>query len=65
MNDVLTELEAVSLPLAATLLPTRDGWLHAVHQNGTEKNPPSLGRIIYKMVLRKRTKGYVKLSQYQ
>jgi len=37
MNDVLTELEAVGLPLVDTLLPTHDGWLHAMHQNGTEK----------------------------
>ena len=39
MNDALTELEAVGLPLVDTLLPTRDGCLHAVHQNDTEKNP--------------------------
>lgn len=63
MDDVLTELEAVGLPLVDTLLLTCDGWLHAMHQNSTEKK--TSGRIIYMMALRKRTKGYVKLSQYQ
>lgn len=39
MNDVLTELEAMGFPLVDTLLPTHDEWLHAMHQNGTEKKP--------------------------
>lgn len=39
MNDGLTELEAVGLPLVDTLLPTRDGWLRATYQNGTAKKP--------------------------
>lgn len=35
MNGVLTELEVMGLPLADMLLLTRDGWLCAMHQNGT------------------------------
>lgn len=54
-----TELEAAGLPLVDTLLPTHDGCLQAINQNGTEK---SWGRIIYKIVLGNRTKGCVKLS---
>ena len=37
MNDVLTELEAVGLPLVDTLLLTCDGWLHTIPQKDTEK----------------------------
>lgn len=37
MNDKSTELEAVDLPLVDMLLPTHDGCLHAINQNGTEK----------------------------
>lgn len=32
-----TELEAAGLPLVDTLLPTHDGCLQAINQNGTEK----------------------------
>lgn len=37
MNNKSTELEAVGLPLVDMLLPTHDGCLHAINQNGTEK----------------------------
>lgn len=61
MYGVLTELEAVGFTLVDTLLPACDGWLFTLCIK-TMKRKKKSGRIIYKVVLRKRTKGYVTLS---
>lgn len=62
MCDVLPELKASGFTLVDTLLPVFDGCLHTMHHFPGPGTKCSSGRIIYKMVLRERTKGYVKLS---